>query len=168
MTLGQYISHLKKSIAQNSKETCLPIGLGNPHAWRGGYEELAFEPVENISLGTMLDEAQNAIGTAFPGYKAGEYTMSETTPIHIDHYGSWSDGELAWGFIFSLMLPQNPPQLPKPVKAPMHVFSKKPDTASLELIDGVIDIIELYEPTSPAQAQWKQSWLTKAKELLSL
>jgi hypothetical protein len=45
------------------------------------------------------------------------------------------------------------------------VYSKKPEVAAIELLDGAYDIIEIWKAESPAQIAWKQAWLTKAKEL---
>lgn len=35
-----------------------------------------------------------------------------------------------------------------------------------ELVDGCYTIVELHTPSSPAQKQWKQNWLDKAKRLV--
>lgn len=45
------------------------------------------------------------------------------------------------------------------------VYSKKPEVAAIELIDGAYDIIELWRADSPAQEAWRKAWLKKAKEL---
>lgn len=34
------------------------------------------------------------------------------------------------------------------------------------LIDGVIDIVELYNPLTPAQHTWKNNWMIKARKIL--
>lgn len=36
----------------------------------------------------------------------------------------------------------------------------------LELVDGVVEIIEIYQPGSPAQEKWKRDWLQKAWSIL--
>lgn len=35
----------------------------------------------------------------------------------------------------------------------------------LELVDGAYEIVELFNPKSPAQKSWKENWLEKAKKL---
>jgi hypothetical protein len=35
-----------------------------------------------------------------------------------------------------------------------------------ELVDGCYTIIELHNPSSPAQLEWKKNWLDKAKRLV--
>lgn len=35
---------------------------------------------------------------------------------------------------------------------------------AISLLDGCYEIIELYEPKSPAQVEWKNNWLEKAKK----
>lgn len=68
-------------------------GFGNPHSWRGVYAELAFEPVDDTTVGEMLAEARSAIGETYYGYKGGEFTMALDTSVNIDYRGSWSDGK---------------------------------------------------------------------------
>ena len=100
MNLGQYISLLEK-YDPNKK---IKKGLGNPHSWRGSYYELAFEPVEDTTIGNMLDDAKSAVGKYMTGYKGGSFFMTEDTPINIDFYGNWSDGSQALNMLFELML----------------------------------------------------------------
>ena len=100
MTLGEYISLLE----DYPRDLEVKKGLGNPHSWRGNYTELAFEPVENTTVGQMLDEARSAVGATMEGYKGGQYLMDEGTTIHIDPYGSYTGGSTALLMLFELML----------------------------------------------------------------
>jgi hypothetical protein len=68
-------------------------GFGNPHSWRGVYSELAFEPVDDTTVGDMLSEARSAIGETYYGHKGGEFTMTLETQVNVDYQGRWSDGE---------------------------------------------------------------------------
>lgn len=165
MTLGQYICYLESCRAQLSPETTLPIGLGAPHSWRGAYEELAFEPIANMPLQDMINQAKGALGKKFTGYKGGEFLMTSQTPIHIDYYGQWSDGGLLWGLLLQLLVPGPKESLPKPLKAPMVQFSKAPQTAAIELIDAAYELVEIYKPEGAYNTQWRQAWLAKAREL---
>lgn len=67
-------------------------GFGNPHSWRGVYAELAFEPVDDTTVGEMLSEARSAVGQIYTGWKGGEFLMTLETSVNIDYVGSWSDG----------------------------------------------------------------------------
>ena len=69
------------------------FGFGNPHSWRGSYDELAFEPVNDTTVGEMLEAAKSAIGQTYIGWKGGEFKMGLETTVNIDFVGSWSDGE---------------------------------------------------------------------------
>ena len=99
MTLGEYIAYL----GQKNPDTKVAIGLGNPHSWRGSYDELAFEPVENTTIGEMLREAKKAVHETYEGWKGGEYTMSLHTKINIDYIGSYSSGSLAMTMLLDLI-----------------------------------------------------------------
>lgn len=67
-------------------------GFGNPHSWRGVYAELAFEPVDDTTVGEMLSEARSAVWATYTGWKGGEFLMGPETPVNIDYEGKWSDG----------------------------------------------------------------------------
>lgn len=84
MTLGQLIALL---------EACNPCiyitnGFSSPHSYRGYYDELAFEPAEDVSVAEMLETAKSAVGKIFQGYKGGEYTMDLDTLVHVAYYGT--------------------------------------------------------------------------------
>lgn len=84
MNLGELID----TLASYPPDLELPVGLGNPHSYRGDYECVAFEPKYNISVGLSLINARSALGETFTGYKGGEYFMSEDTKCYIAEWGS--------------------------------------------------------------------------------
>lgn len=100
MTLKQYISLLEKR-DPNKK---VPIGLGNPHPWRGNYGELAFEPIEDITIGEMLIYAISAVNTTYQKHKGGEIKMTLDTAINVDYVDSYSDNTTLFSLLFSYML----------------------------------------------------------------
>jgi|SRR5690242_6489995 len=87
LTLGKLIEALK--LADPKK--VVQKGFARPGSWRGVYEELAFEPAQNVTVESMLKHAEAALGATFEGYKGGEYTMNEYTPVHISEYGESYD-----------------------------------------------------------------------------
>ncbi len=99
MNLGELIHRLKK-VTDRSK--VLKVGLGSPHSYRGYYDQLAFEPLRDISIQQMLDEAKACLGETFTGYKGGEFTMCEETTVNVAHYGSC--GEEIGPMLLGLML----------------------------------------------------------------
>ena len=84
-------------------ETRVPFGLGNPHSWRGSYDEIAFEIVENTTVGEMLQTARAVEGQVMEGYKGGEYRMTLDTAVNIDDGGCYSGGQAIWGLLLKLM-----------------------------------------------------------------
>ena len=82
MTLGELIRALEKE-----PDRQLEVGFGNPHSYRGWYEQLAFEPMEDTTVAAMLREARGALGVTFTGWKGGEYQMSEHTDCHLAYMG---------------------------------------------------------------------------------
>lgn len=82
MTLGELIERLE----QAPRDQVVPLGFNNPHSYRGYYEDLAFEPAENVTVGEMLDAARSALGKTFEGYKGGDYTMHEYTDVWLASY----------------------------------------------------------------------------------
>ena len=87
LTLGRLIDALSEC---DSKKV-LPKGFSKPHSWRGIYEELAFEPAENVTVGAMLADAQAAVGKTYQGWKGGDYTMTRDTAVHVSFEGESYD-----------------------------------------------------------------------------
>jgi len=81
------LQELIDALAAADQEHVAPLGFGKPMSYRGSYDQLAFEPAENVTVASMLVHAKSALGTTFGGYKGGEYTMHEDTYCYIDHYG---------------------------------------------------------------------------------
>ena len=57
-------------------------GPGKMESYRGFYNHLALMgTTDNATVGSVLEDARSAIGSTFSGYKGGDYTMDESTPI---------------------------------------------------------------------------------------
>ena len=83
MILEELIAFLE----QQDPALVLPEGFHRPHSYRGYYEELAFEPAQNITVGAMLKAARSAVGTTYSGYKGGEYTMGQYSDVYLAYWG---------------------------------------------------------------------------------
>lgn len=83
MTLGDLIDWLK----QQDARLVVKDGFGSPHSDRGSYDELAFDPLPEASLGDMLKHAESAVGETFTGYKGGQFEMGLHTSVYIGAYG---------------------------------------------------------------------------------
>lgn len=81
----------------------LSDGFDSPHSYRGFYDELAFEPAHNITVGGMLAAARSALGATFQGYKGGEYRMTAYTDCWLSEYGHVS-GETIGPVLLRLLL----------------------------------------------------------------
>lgn len=75
-------------LEQQPGDARVPHGFGEPMSYRGSYDELAFEPKDDVSFGEMLGYAKSALGKTFTGYKGGDYTMESYTPCWIAEYGT--------------------------------------------------------------------------------
>lgn len=84
MTLIEFIKRLE-SMDPNE---LLPIGIRNPHSYRGYYNELAFEPTDPIPVREAIKVAASASGMTFTAYKGGEYTMTNKTNCWL---ANWSE-----------------------------------------------------------------------------
>jgi hypothetical protein len=82
MTLGELITALEAMPAD-----LVIAGLHGPHSYRGYYCDLAFEPREKTTAGKLLELCRGAMGRGFTGYKGGDYTMGENTPVWVANYG---------------------------------------------------------------------------------
>lgn len=97
MILKELIEKLEKY----PKDKVVRMGFDSPHSYRGSYDELAFEPCPNTTVGQMLEYAKSAIGQTYEGYKGGQYLMDEYTTVNIAEYGSCGEeiGEVLLKYI---------------------------------------------------------------------
>lgn len=84
LTLGRLIRELK------SFNPLLPIvyedqrSPGEPHSYRGYYQDLAFEDLEAGATKTtaeFIEVLEGCVGKTFEGWKGGDFVMSEQTPL---------------------------------------------------------------------------------------
>lgn len=86
MNLKELITALKKE--KNRKTRIVANGFANPHSYRGYYEQVAFEPAENVTVESMLQAAKKALGSTYSGWKGGEFTMHEFTTVNLSFRGN--------------------------------------------------------------------------------
>lgn len=98
MTLDELIQALEAE----DPDKVLPLGFSHPHSWRGSYNELAFEPTANVTVGQMLADARSALGATYEGYKGGQYTMDGLTDCHLAEEGR--EGEDLGPILLTLLL----------------------------------------------------------------
>lgn len=108
MTLDELINALH----EQDPALVLPRGFANPHSYRGFFDELAFEPTENVTVGSMLGACWSARGETYTACKGGEYTMTGDTPcwlaLHGSNGGEEITPELLAGLIAAGTLPASP------------------------------------------------------------
>ena len=98
MTLGELIERLEKE----DPTKVILNGFGEPMSYRGYYDELAFEPMRNVTIGSMLMYARSAVGRTFEGYKGGDFKMKTYTDVWLAVYGSC--GEMLGNRLLEYML----------------------------------------------------------------
>ncbi len=86
----------------------IPDGFHQPHSYRGFYDQLAFEPAADISIGDMLTAARSALGATYQGYKGGDYRMDGDVHCWIANWGN-SDGTPITASLLDQMLRQPEP-----------------------------------------------------------
>lgn len=101
LTLGSMIEILRDQ-PKDSVVRLLGKGLCpcNPHSYRGYYSDLAFETTSDpVTCEEFLKECNHALGKTFEGYKGGDFTMDEDTPLWISEYGVSSQTAIVGRFI---------------------------------------------------------------------
>lgn len=98
MTLYELIKELEKHDLNKQ----VRVGFGKPHSYRGNHEDLAFEPIENTTVGEMLAAAKSALDETFYGYKGGEYVMNGYAECWLAEYGRC--GETIGAILLQYML----------------------------------------------------------------
>lgn len=99
LTLGRLIARLREEPDQSKR---LKLGFTYPHSYRGFYEQLAFEPAENVTVAEMLAIAESSLGGTFHGWKGGDYVMGEYTETWIAERGC--EGETLGAVLLDLLL----------------------------------------------------------------
>lgn len=92
MNLGELIAALETL----DPATKVRDGFGRPHSYRGDYQDLAFEPVNDTTIGAMLAAARSALDATYEGWKGGEYTMDESSCCWLDFEGVASGTPIDW------------------------------------------------------------------------
>ena len=135
-SLGNLLELLR---AEDPRKVC-PLGFAGAHSYRGYYEDLSFEPAENVTVAQMLAHAESALGHTFEGYKGGDYKMGDYSTVWLAKYGE--TGETLGPTLVRLMLergrvPGGPPA-PLPAgdpRAPIveRIASRLEDRAAVAL-----------------------------------
>lgn len=86
-----YLHELIAELERHDPTTVVRTGFDSPHSYRGYYDELAFEPASNVTIGSMLEAAREANGSTYRGWKGGGFTMEDWTPCHLAYAGSTGD-----------------------------------------------------------------------------
>ena len=100
MTLGELIDRLESV----DPDTHVPMGFSFPHSYRGYYNELAFEPAANTTIGQMLFLARGCIDYVFTGHKGGEFKMTLNTPVWLAYSGSSANSEMIGTVLLKYMM----------------------------------------------------------------
>ena len=106
LTLGQFLEKLE-SITDDPKDslsvefdfgTAVPTDFGS---WRGAYNEVALgyrltgydtgdQKWPYVLLKDFVPTVRKAIGSSYTGWKGGDYTMTEDTPVWVSNDGNAS------------------------------------------------------------------------------
>lgn len=96
MTIKQLYDNIE-SYPNDNMDFCIE----NVFAWRGIYQEAACEiSTRNVSKQYNLEQLKKLTSETFFGWKGGEFTYSEYTPIHFEYdYGSYTNGNYILCFL---------------------------------------------------------------------
>ena len=83
MNLGQLIQRLR----QEPSDKIVPLGFYSANSYRGYYEDLAFAPARNVTVGEMLRAAEEANGETYHGWKGGDYVMDLDSTVWLAEQG---------------------------------------------------------------------------------
>ena len=79
------LKDFKQQIENAEKGKTFDYGISSPFSWRGSYDEVAFEILEQpMSREGILSKIQEAYENVFYGYKGGEYRFSDWTNVNFE------------------------------------------------------------------------------------
>lgn len=90
MELKEFKDYIENT--ENGKQ--FNYGISKPFSWRGSYDEVAFEILEQpMTREEILANIEKAYKGTFYGYKGGEYTYKDYTEVHFEEGTSrYTDG----------------------------------------------------------------------------
>ena len=88
------LKEFKQQIEQAEVGKTFDYGISEPFSWRGSYNEVAFEILEQpMTREELLANIEKAYTGVFYGYKGGEYTYEDYTEVHFEEdSGRYTDG----------------------------------------------------------------------------
>jgi len=88
------LKEFKYCIENTEKGKQFNYGISEPFSWRGRYDEVAFQILEQpMTREEILANIQKAYTCTFYGYKGGEYTYQDYTEVHFEEDSSrYTDG----------------------------------------------------------------------------
>lgn len=93
MTLGMLIKSLEveDATARVQFDFCNFVP-GKLDSYRGYYSDLALSYSQDgrATVGDLLEECRQAVGKVYVGWKGGDYTMDENTPVWVAEPGTSS------------------------------------------------------------------------------
>lgn len=104
---GVVLGDIIDAFAKLDPNAILPIGLGEPHSYRGDYMDLAFEAVTDAKVSDVLDILRACVGETFEGYKGGDYRMDRSSWCWIAMHG-YSGGDHIGPVLLHFLVNQMP------------------------------------------------------------
>lgn len=88
------LKEFKDYIENTEKGKKFNYGISEPFSWRGSYDEVAFEILEQpMTREEILVNIEKAYTGTFYGYKGGEYTYKDYTEVNFEKDTSrYTDG----------------------------------------------------------------------------
>lgn len=90
MNLGKLYEVFNKL---NYDDFVFDVGFANAHSYRGYYDEVAFEPADNVTLAEVKFALNSALGDTHTAWKGGEYEYDMNTPAHLAFKGNADDSD---------------------------------------------------------------------------
>jgi len=87
ISLGELVAHLESAnpdAVVKFEDGSFP---GDFASYRGYYRFVAIDHGPECTVAQFLPKAREAIGTTFEGYKGGDFTMTNFTPVWVSEYG---------------------------------------------------------------------------------
>lgn len=90
MNLGQLNAVFLK---MTDKSFVFTKGFNTPHSYRGYYNELAFQPAQDIKLEVVIKSIDRSYIETFEGYKGGEFSYNAETTCHLSWIGNCTEDD---------------------------------------------------------------------------
>lgn len=102
MDMRELIEYLTTEMMKGNSQLVVKNGWYQAESARANYSDLGLRPKQDVTIESMLNVVEGALGQTFQGYKGGDFEMKEYSEVWLAEYSTtgepvtklWLDAEI--------------------------------------------------------------------------